>query len=502
MREDRSEGEACRPGQATDREFFSRIVEQMRARASGGLAGADLATLLPGVSAALVQTCADILSAAGLAQSCKPAGTRPRPRPRKHVSRPRADSLVAQYLRRVGAVRLLTRAEEEEAFAVIRKTEARVRDAFNGFRFAPGLCLSVLDRLDEGGDRFDHIVGGPYAGKRDAYMALVPSFRARLEAIRREFSRLDMGACLDDLSFRQEIVEKMCEDAHERFYLPYLAAARSGAAAEVARLEAAAGLDADGILSAFESLRQSLAAGRDARNRIVEANQRLVVFVAKKYVGRGISFIDLIQEGNLGLVNAVRKFQHRRGHKFSTYAIWWIRQAIARSIENQARTIRIPVHVIELIERMKRTDKALVQALGRRPDDAEVARAMGIGHARVAKLRETAQRVVSLDGKIGDEDGATYGDMMPDEDAEAPCASAERALLRARIDVALECLNERERLVIGYRYGLSDGNARTLDEVGLLFNVTRERIRQIEMAALEKMRTAKGSESLATFLSR
>lgn len=469
--------------------------------ANGGrIAYDDLLSVLPeGTSESLASMYIDILKSIGIDIVREDRVVEPLQQ-RHQASRP--ESLIGQYLRHVGEVKLLTKDEEESAFKSICETEVVVRNVFNSFRFAPDMCLGVLDRLNERCDRFDHIVGGEYAGKRDAYMALVPALREKLERVKSSFSASEMNRCFDELAFKQDIVEKLCDDAHDNVYLPYLSARKSYSLDDMSRIESSAGMCQSEMVESFRKLHEALEEGRSARNRIIEANQRLVVFVAKKYVGRGISFLDLIQEGNLGLVNAVRKFQHRRGHKFSTYAIWWIRQAIARSIENQARTIRIPVHVIELIDRMKRAEKKIVQLFGRNAEDDEIAAELGIPICRVAKLRETAQHVIPLDGKIGDDDGATYGEMIADDKAENPGDSADRAILRERMASMLKDLNERERLVIDYRYGLSDGNARTLDEVGLLFNVTRERIRQIEMAALEKMRDPKYKAALAEFFTR
>lgn len=271
------------------------------------------------------------------------------------------------------------------------------------------------------------------------------------------------------------------------------------------------GMSPEDFMSCFSDLRRAMEDGNAARTRIIEANQRLVVFVAKKYVNRGISFLDLVQEGNIGLMNAVRKFSYRRGHKFSTYAIWWIRQAIARAIENQARTIRIPVHVIEQIDMMRRADRRLMGSLGRKPTDREVAEEMSkreekIGSSkfsmtpeRVAELRQMSQHTVSIDCKIGEDESATYGDFIHDEMAECQSDTADRNLLKEKVAEALKCLTDRERIVLDSRYGISDGVQRTLDEVGLLFNVTRERIRQIEMSAIKKLRESRCIGILAEF---
>ena len=410
---------------------------------------------------------------------------------------------------------LLSKEEEEEAFTAISDSENKVRDIFNTFPFAADMYLRALDKMDGKGERFDHLVGGAFIGKRDAYMSLVPGLKERLRRIR---ARMRLGAgdgtlrhadsdlrrCFEELSFRQDVLERMCDEACETIYLPYLgmSSGDSGDAARKSALEESFGMPPEEFAARFREMMSALSAGRKARTMIIEANQRLVVFMAKKYLGRGIPFSDLVQDGNLGLVNAVRKFNHRRGHKFSTYAIWWIRQAIVRAIENRSRTIRIPVHVIAQLDKMKKAEKALVQHLRRKPDDMELAAEMGIGVDRVRKLKEMSQHTVSLDERVREDDGATVGDFVPDDGTDTPCDATDRSLLKDRVAEMLNGLSERERIVIDSRYGLSDGIARTLDEVGDMFGVTRERIRQIEMSALKKLRDSKGAAMLADFSRR
>ena len=425
----------------------------------------------------------------------------------------RAENLIGAYLRHVGQVRLLTKHEEAEAFHVIDDSEGHVREIFNRFLFAPDMYLDVLGRLSERSERFDHIVGGAFSGRRNAYMALIPALRGRVEDIRGRMSaacmsqggdiegvRAELRRCFDELSFRQDVLERLCDDAYDQIYAPYLHMYRDGIISDDrARLEARFGMLPESFIESFSDLRRTMEDGKDARIRIIEANQRLVVFVAKKYVGRGIPFLDLIQEGNVGLMNAVRKFNHRRGHKFSTYAIWWIRQAIARAIENQARTIRVPVHVIEQMDRLKRAEKDLVQRLCRKPTDDELGREIGLSASRVEELRRTSQHTVSLDCRIGDDDGATYGDFVSDEKVDVQAEAVDKGLLKERVAEVLKGLDNRERIVLESRYGLVDGMVKTLDEVGLMFNVTRERIRQIEMSAIKKLRDPRTMARLREF---
>lgn len=254
------------------------------------------------------------------------------------------------------------------------------------------------------------------------------------------------------------------------------------------------------IKEEIKNLQKDLDAGDEAKKRLAEANLRLVVSIAKRYVGRGMLFLDLIQEGNLGLIKAVEKFDYRKGYKFSTYATWWIRQAITRAIADQARTIRIPVHMVETINKLIRVSRQLLQELGREPTPEEIAAEMNMPVERVREILKISQEPVSLETPIGEEEDSHLGDFIQDDNVPVPADAAAFTLLKEQLEEVLGTLTEREQKVLTLRFGLEDGRARTLEEVGKEFNVTRERIRQIEAKALRKLRHPSRSRKLKDYL--
>lgn len=254
------------------------------------------------------------------------------------------------------------------------------------------------------------------------------------------------------------------------------------------------------IKEEIKTLQRDVDKGADAKKRLAEANLRLVVSIAKRYVGRGMLFLDLIQEGNLGLIKAVEKFDYKKGYKFSTYATWWIRQAITRAIADQARTIRIPVHMVETINKLIRVSRQLLQELGREPSPEEIAKEMNMPVERVREILKISQKPVSLETPIGEEEDSHLGDFIKDDNVPVPADAAAFTLLKEQLEEVLGTLTEREQKVLTLRFGLEDGRARTLEEVGKEFNVTRERIRQIEAKALRKLRHPSRSRKLKDYL--
>ena len=290
----------------------------------------------------------------------------------------------------------------------------------------------------------------------------------------------------DSAEFEEEVSKGLSSDDPVRMYLR-----------EIGRIPL---LSADQEIELARKIEMGGAEGAIAKRRLVQANLRLVVSIAKKYVGRGMLFLDLIQEGNLGLIRAAEKFDYERGYKFSTYATWWIRQAITRAIADQARTIRIPVHMVETINKLKKMTRKLAQDKGRKPTEEEIAESMEITVSKLREIVKVAQEPISLETPIGKEEDSRLGDFIEDREAETPASSVTQELLREDIIEVMAGLSARERDVLRLRFGLDDGRQRTLEEVGQLFGVTRERIRQIEAKALRKLRHPNRSRRLREYI--
>ena len=414
-----------------------------------------------------------------------------------------ADDPLRMYLRQMGQVGLLNQEEESQLFATIESSAKRIRELFNALGCAKMLYGDILDRVEGRSVRFDHAVSDDFDGDRDDYIGKIPEFR---KALRKARSLAALSECLRRMCLSQRVIESACRDLEERVYFPcrklageYASLARRRASRrrdrEIAKvqekmseLERAAGMRCVRFLEVFGELRKEMKAGEAARERVVAANLRLVVSVVKKQMNRGLGLLDLIQEGNVGLVKAVDKFDYRRGHRFSTYATWWIRQAASRAIADQGRTIRIPVHVHETINSLVRVQRRLVQRLGREPSAAELGRELGLPSSAVMSFMKMAARPISLHAKVGEDGNACIGDLIADPSCICPYDATDEHLLHERIKDVLGTLPPREREVLDCRFGLSDGVGRTLEEAGKVFNVTRERVRQIESKALRKLR--------------
>jgi RNA polymerase primary sigma factor len=448
------------------------------------------------------------------------------------------------YMNQMGKVPLLTREQEVEICKKIEEAEIAMKAIIYGLGFTAKEHIAIAEKLlsEPPKERFDRVIVDKKISNREGHLKdlrkLIKKIhtadqkvdakyfawqkaqqKGRKEALGRELKK--MGAKLQELFvkfyFKQKVVEEMIVVAvniHEKFqaslrHLQELetqrntAERRAAAEAEqhkIQTLELFGRMPREEFFKTFKDLKAAADRALKAKTHMAEANLRLVVSVAKKYTNRGQSFLDLIQEGNIGLMKGVEKFEYRRGYKFSTYAIWWIRQAITRSIADQARTIRIPVHMIEIMNKLWRAQKQLTQELGREPTPEELADEMHMPVSRIHALLKMAQQPVSLHAPVGDDGDVSVGDFIEDKSAENPSDVTSYSLLREKLSDVLTTLTERERKILEMRFGLADGYERTLEEIGKMYNVTRERIRQIEAKALRKLRHPTRVRHLQGFL--
>ena len=452
------------------------------------------------------------------------------------------DDPVRMYLKQMGQVPLLTREQEVEISMRIEEAEIATTKGFNRLGCATDAYLGVIKRLEDGKERFDRIISDKHVECREDYFNDLPKVLKgidRNQELKKKYfkdystakkdsptrkkaiqnfnaTQKRLTVLFKDLHFKQKAIEDIVPEIDKHFKKiqeliveeERLTKSRSVKSKkllkdirkEISVLEYYLQMESDEFDTHHAELKVWLRKGLRAKTEMIEANLRLVISIAKKYTNRGLSFLDLIQEGNMGLMKAVEKFEYRRGYKFSTYATWWIRQAITRSIADQARTIRIPVHMIETINKLMRIQKQLLQEFGREATPEELSDEMDLPVDRVRAILKIAQQPISLQSPIGDSEDTSFGDFIEDKAAEKPDEVTAFSLLKEKIGDVLLTLTDREQEVLTLRFGLVDGYPRTLEEVGRKFNVTRERIRQIEAKALRKMRHPTRIRKLEGFL--
>lgn len=454
------------------------------------------------------------------------------------------DDPVRMYLKEMGSVPLLSREEEVEISKRIEKAQIQIERIIMRFGYSTAETISIANYLMHGKERFDKCVAEKEVPNKQEFLNLLPKLCALLKqedehlvhilkqidnpSLKKnekatlieelEKCRIRTQAYLRRFHVRHNIIEDFGElilRAYERFLQlekeiheltpraernKFAAAKLASAKRKLKKREIAAGRTLDEFKKDVRMLQRWMDKSQEAKREMVESNLRLVISIAKKYTNRGLSFLDLIQEGNMGLMKAVEKFEYRRGYKFSTYATWWIRQAVTRAIADQARTIRIPVHMIETINKVLRGAKKLMMETGREPTPEELALELGITAERVREIYKIAQHPISLQAEVGDGGESQFGDFLEDTSADSPAEATGYSILKDKMNEVLSTLTDRERKVLIQRFGLMDGKPKTLEEVGIEFNVTRERIRQIEAKALRKMRHPTRSKQLKAFL--
>lgn len=454
------------------------------------------------------------------------------------------DDPVRMYLKEMGSVPLLTREEEVEISKRIEKAQIQIERIIMRFRYSTCEGISIANYLISNKERFDKCITEKEIANKQEFLNLLPKLARllkeedhKLQELQAQLysanakktdkvkvlediekSRIRTQAYLRRFHFRHNITDDFGElilRSYDRFLQlekeineltpraernKYAAQKLASAKRKLMKRELAAGRTLDDFKKDVRMLQRWMDKSQEAKREMVESNLRLVISIAKKYTNRGLSFLDLIQEGNMGLMKAVEKFEYRRGYKFSTYATWWIRQAVTRAIADQARTIRIPVHMIETINKVLRGAKKLMMETGREPSPEELANELGITADRVREIYKIAQHPISLQAEVGDGGESQFGDFLEDTGADSPAEATGYSILKDKMGEVLSTLTDRERKVLIQRFGLQDGKPKTLEEVGIEFNVTRERIRQIEAKALRKMRHPTRSKQLKAFL--
>ncbi len=455
-----------------------------------------------------------------------------------------SDDPVRMYLKEMGSSPLLTREEEVEISKRIEKAQMQAEKIILRFRYAVSESLSIINFLNAGKERFDRIVIEKKITDKNRFHQMLPKLHKLMSDEDEKFyhyllmledegvskiekakiseeiekSLIRTAAYLRRLHFRYEIIEsfgevilssydvflklenEMKELAPRAEKNRFARAKLRSVEQKLRKKELAAGRSLTDFKKDIRMLKRWIDKSQEAKKEMVESNLRLVISIAKKFTNRGLSFLDLIQEGNMGLMKAVEKFEYRRGYKFSTYATWWIRQAVQRAISDQARTIRIPVHMIETINKVLRGAKRLMMETGKEPTSEELSKILGISTDRIQEIYKIAQHPISLQSEVGETGDSQFGDFLEDTGAESPSDATGYTILKDKINEVLSSLSERERTVLIERFGLIDGKPKTLEEVGVYFKVTRERVRQIEAKALRKMRHPTRSSQLQAFL--